>query len=329
MVEIALPEASLARHRRPRLGYGLTLAAALLFAANGAVSKVALQASDLGALRWTQLRSTGAFVGLALVLVILARDRLRVRRSELAPLAFYGICGFAFVQWFYFVAIERLPIGIGNLLQFTAPVLVALWARFAWREPVRRRVWASLALVLVGLALVSQLWSGFALDTVGTVAALLAAVMLAVFYLAGERLVASREPLPLVCLAMGVATLFWAIAQPWWSFPFERLSIEAVLPGTDAATVPVWALALVTVTLGTIAPFSLSMIALRHLPATTVGIVATVEPVAAAVVAWAWLDEALAAAQILGGVIVLAGIFLAETSRRAGRRSASRADTRP
>jgi drug/metabolite transporter (DMT)-like permease len=317
MVEIALPETSVARDRRPRVGYAMTLTAAVLFAANGAVSKVALQASDLGALRWTQLRSTGAFLGLALVLAAVARDRLRVGRAELISLAFYGICGFAFVQWFYFVAIERLPISIGNLLQFTAPVLVALWARFVWRETVRRRVWGALGLVLVGLALVSQFWDGFTLDGVGTVAALLAAVTLALFYLTGERLVARREPLSLVCLAMGFASLFWAIVQPWWSFPFDRLMVDAELPGTAAASVPVWALALVTITVGTIAPFSLSIAALRHLPATTVGLVATVEPVFAAVVAWAWLDETLVAVQIVGGLVVLVGIVLAETSRRA------------
>ena len=67
--------------------------------------------------------------------------------------------------------------------------------------------------------------------------------------------------------------------------------------------------------LGTIVPFSLSVAALRHLPATTVGIVATFEPVAAAVVAWVWLGEALVAVQIVGGVVVLVGILLAETSR--------------
>jgi len=37
--------------------------------------------------------------------------------------------------------------------------------------------------------------------------------------------------------------------------------------------------------------------------------------VAAAVVAWAWLGESLVAVQILGGLVVLVGIVLAETSR--------------
>jgi len=139
----------------------MTIVAATMFAVNGSVSKLALDSSKIGTLRWTELRSTGAFVGLAIGLAILAPRRLRIgSRRELGRLVFYGIVGFAVVQWFYFVAIDRLPIGIGLLFEFTAPVLIALWVRFAWHEPVRRRVWPALGLVIFGLGLVAQIWQG-------------------------------------------------------------------------------------------------------------------------------------------------------------------------
>src|SRR4029453_587930 len=116
----------------------MVIGAATLFAVNGAVSKLALDGSDIGTVRWTELRSTGGFVGLALGLAPLAPGGPRVgTRRELGRLAFYGLVGFALVQWLYFVAIDRLPIGIGLLLEFTAPVLVALWGRLVWHEPVR------------------------------------------------------------------------------------------------------------------------------------------------------------------------------------------------
>ena len=69
------------------------------------------------------------------------------------------------------------------------------------------------------------------------------------------------------------------------------------------------------VTLGTVAPFGLVVWALRHVPATRVGIVAMLEPVAATFVAFAWLDERLEPAQLAGGAVVLAGIVLAQTAR--------------
>src|SRR6185436_14032026 len=196
VTELALPPGQLSGHRRPRLGYAMVIAAATLFAVNGAVSKLALDGSDIGTVRWTELRSTGGFIGLALGLALVAPQRLRIgTRRELGWLAFYGVVGFAVVQWLYFVAIERLPIGIGLLFEFSAPVLIALWVRFAWHEPVRRRVWPALGLVIGGLTLVAQVWHGMSLDGLGVVAGLLAAIALSVYYLMGERLVGRRDPI--------------------------------------------------------------------------------------------------------------------------------------
>ena len=198
MVDAPLPvPGATQRDRKAALGYTMTLAAAVLFSVNGSVSKLALDASGMGTLRWTELRSTGAFVGLLAGLLMLAPRRLRVDRGEALSLLVYGVVGFVFVQWLYFVAIYRLPIGIGLLLEFTAPVLVVLWARFAWHERVRASVWPALGLVLAGLALVAQVWAGLTLDRIGVAAGLLAAVALAIYYLAGERLVVRRDPLSL------------------------------------------------------------------------------------------------------------------------------------
>ncbi len=293
----------------------MTIVAAGLFAVNGAVSKIALEGTDIGTLRWTELRSAGGFVGLALGLALISPKRLRIRSwRELGRLAFYGVVGFALVQWLYFVTIQRLPIGIGLLFEFTAPVLIALWARFAWREPVHRRVWPALALVVGGLVLVARVWQGLTLDGIGVIAGFLAAGALAVFYLMGERLVGRRDPISVVCFGLGFASVFFSVILPWWSFPTDTLRVGVELPHA-LGNVPMGALALWGIVLGTIVPFSLSIAALAHLPATTVGLVATLEPIVAALVAWVWLGEALVAVQILGGIVVLVGIVLAETSR--------------
>jgi drug/metabolite transporter (DMT)-like permease len=64
-----------------------------------------------------------------------------------------------------------------------------------------------------------------------------------------------------------------------------------------------------------IVPFVLPIGALRHLPATIVGVAATAEPPLAALAAYLWLDETLAAVQVAGGLVVLLGIGLAQTAR--------------
>ena len=177
-------------------------------------------------------------------------------------------------------------------------------------------MWAALALTLVGLALVSEFWLGWTLDTVGVVACVGAAITLAIYLLAGERAVEQRDPLGVLCLSLFFASLLWAVVQPWWMFPADELAVETSLQGNlDHLSAPVWAFALWTVLLGTIAPFGLSIAALRHLAATRLGITLTLEPVVATFIAWAWLDETLAAAQLVGGAVVLVGILLAQTAR--------------
>jgi drug/metabolite transporter (DMT)-like permease len=316
VTEVVLHDEPFAATRHPRLGYAMATTAAAFFAVNGTVSKIVLTSTELTSVRLTELRATGAFLGLAAFLALTAPRLLRVRRGELRLLAFYGVVGFALVQWLYFVAIERLPIGIGLLLEFTAPVLVALWARAVWHEHVRSRVWLALALALAGLALVAEVWHDVRLDTVGVAAGLLASGALATYFLAGEHATARRDALSLTCLALGVSALFWAVVQPWWGFPFAELQKHVSLQGAfDSTTAPVWLLALWMIVLGTIVPFALSLGALHHLPATRVSIVAMVEVVLASIVAWAWLGETLSAAQLAGGAVVLVGIVLAQTSR--------------
>ena len=217
------------------------------------------------------------------------------------------------MQWLYFVAIERLPIGIALLIQFSGIVLVALWARL-WHAEVRPRVWAALALTLVGLALVSEFWLGWTLDTVGVIACVGAAIALATYLLAGERAVERREPLGVLCFALLFASLMWAVVQPWWTFPTDALTVEISLQGNlDHLSAPVWAFALFTIVLGTIVSFRLSIAALRHLEATQVGITMTLEPVVATFVAWAGRDPRNP--QLIGGAVVLTGLLLAQTAR--------------
>lgn len=315
MADVAYIPGEAGRDRRPLVGYAMVTAAALLFAVNGSVSKVVLS-SGIGSLELTQVRATGAFLGFALALAVLNRPSLRVRRRELAYLAVFGVAGVAMVQWLYFVSIHRLPIGIALLIEYLAPILIALWAWAVFHEPVRRRIWIALVLALLGLSLVVEVWSGISLDGLGVAAALCAAVAYAVYVLMAERAVGRRDPASLLCFGFGFAALFWALVQPVWLFPAGRLDDDVSLLGRLSEwSLPVWLLMLFVVVVGTMVTFLLVTAALRHISATRVAIIAMLEPVAAGLVAYAWLGESFGAVQLAGGGIVLAGIVLAQTAR--------------
>jgi drug/metabolite transporter (DMT)-like permease len=239
-----------------------------------------------------------------------------VAARELPFLAVFGVVGVAFTQWLYYVAIGRLPVGIALVFEMTAPVLIALWVWLVRHEKVRSRLWAALGLSLSGLVLVAEVWEGGgSLDGLGVLAALAAAVCLATYYLMGERGTHTRDPVALTCWSFVAAALFWSVAQPWWNFDVAVLG-ERVPVSIGALQLPLWLLVAWIVVLGAMVPFWLSIGALRHLPPTTAGLVATVEPVLASIVAWLWVEQVLSGWQVLGGLVVLTGIGLAQTARR-------------
>jgi drug/metabolite transporter (DMT)-like permease len=299
---------------RAVLGVGYVLAAAGLFAVNGSLSKAVLSGA-FSSLQLVEIRCLVASAVFAAVAFARRPGSLRMGRREIAFVTVYAIVGVALVQWLYFVSISRMPVSITLLIEFTAPVLIALWVRFVRRQSVHRRIWVALGLTVAGLALVAEVWRGLSLDAVGLLAAGAAAVSLATYYLLGEHGVGRRDPWSLAAWSFGVAGLFWILVTPPWRIPWRHL--DASLPlGQTGLTPPTWLLVGYVVLLGTAAPFGLTLLALRRIGAGHAGLIATAEPPLAGLVAWPVLGEVLDTAQILGAVVVLAGIVLAETARR-------------
>ncbi len=312
-----LPGVTLARTPHPARGYLLYLGAAMLFALNGTVAKTLLL-GGLEATRLSQLRATAAFLILLAFIALTRRSALRLRRDEIPLLLIYGILGIALTQYLYFAAIEVLPIGIALLIEFTAPLMIAVWFRFGLHHPTKPLVWVALVAALVGLAIVAQVWDGLTLDPVGVAFAVAAAVALAIYYVTADMQMqrpAPRDPVSLTMWGMGAAALFWAIVQPWWTFPFDALGGSLHLFGDAGPQVPVVGLAAWMVVLGTVVPFSLVVVSMQHLRASQASVVGMTEPIFATGVAWIVLGEAFTPVQVIGAAIVLGSVLVAERNR--------------
>jgi drug/metabolite transporter (DMT)-like permease len=305
-----------------RLGYALVVLAAVLFGLNGGASRIAM-GSGLSPEEFTTLRVTGATLVFVAYAACFRRTALRrPHGTAFLVVAALGLVGVAGLQLTYNVAIDRLPLGIALLIEYLAPVLVVLWVRFVRKEHVRPRMWAAVALAVCGLAVVGRVWDGLAFDGLGVVMALVAALCFAAYFLLGEHQPQAREgrvglddPLRTILWAFVVATVAMNLVQPIWTTPDLPSTTSGLGRLGDLALDP-WMVLAVIVVLGTVVPFFLEMVALRHLPATIVTVVAMLEPVIAVVLGWGWFRESLTAVQVLGAVAVLVGIVLAQTSRK-------------
>lgn len=304
--------------RNPALGFALVVLGAALFIVNAGVSRVALRAG-VDPLTLTTVRVTGTALVLLAYAAVFRRSALRPPGGRLGLLIIvHGAVGVAALQWTYFVAIDRLPVGMALLLEYQAPILVALWARFVQKERVRGRMWLGLALALLGLAAMMGIWRGLTFDAVGVLAGLGAAVSFAVYFLVGEHGVGLLDPVRVILWSFLVATVVLNVLSPITAFPDGVLGDQAPLLGRLAEyDVPVWSLLLWVVVLGTLVPFGVELLALQHLRATTVTMVAMLEPVGVSALGWVWFFESLDAIALAGGLAVVTGIVLAQTARRA------------
>lgn len=303
--------------RHTGVGLALVTTGALLFVVNACMSRVVLRAG-VDPLMLTSLRVTGTAALLVLLTAVFRRSALRPPRGRLALLlVVHGLIGVAALQWTYFVAIDRLPVGMALLLEYQAPVLVAVWARVVQKEQVRDRMWAGLALAMLGLAAATGIWRGVSLDVVGIMAGLGAAVCLATYFLIGEHGVGLLDPVRVFVWSFLVAAVALNLVAPVTSLDVGLVDDAASLLGRLAAyDVPVLLLLAWIVVLGTLVPFLVELLALRHLRATTVTMVAMLEPVGVSALAWAWFRESLDAVQVAGGAAVVLGIMLAQSARR-------------
>ena len=296
------------------MGYFYALLAAFLFGANGSVSKVIIEAG-FSAIQLTQMRVLGAAVISGIVLLFLDRRSFRLPPRQWPVILVLGVVGVGLLQATYAFAIALLPVGIALLLEYLAVLMVAVVAFFFFKEKVHIRLWAAIALVIVGLIVVAEIWAS-TLNPVGVLWGLAAAVSLATYFLVGERQLKTISPLALSFWTMSVATLFWAPFSRWWTFTPETFTTVTSLGGSlQEISVPVWLLIVWNVTLGSFAPFLLSLSALKRLSATAAGIVATSEIIFAFITAWLWLQEALSTWQVIGASVVFGGIVIAQTAR--------------
>jgi len=290
---------------------------ALVFSFNGVISTIVLE--HISPFRLAQVRSIGAFFILLAITLIIDRHSLKAPKKLIPMLAAYGIIGFAAVQAGYFLGIQRgVPLSLVLIVEFTAPIWIALWIKYVRKSFVPASMWGAIALSLLGLVLLAQVWNGLSFDLIGLLGALFSAFALTAYFLIGKSFGTNRSALSLTVWGLGMASLAWISAMPVWKFPFEVFTIDMDLNGVFAGkTLPGWILIAWIIVMGTIVPYLFVIGGLRLLSASTSSVIGMLEPVLAGVFAWIWLQQSWNGIQLIGAAVVLVGVYIADRARSA------------
>jgi drug/metabolite transporter (DMT)-like permease len=284
------------------LAIAAVAAAAALWAAAAIVARNLFR-SGVDPLELAEARAVTAVAGFALLWI--ARHGERPRPARPRTIIALGL-SIALVNAAYYLAIDHLDVAVAIVLQYTAPALVVLWTAATLRRKPAPEILTALIAAVIGVVLVVELPLGGVgrLDTIGLLFGLASAALFAAYTLLGERAEQAYGPAGAMVRAFAVATVFWIAFQIPRGWPAELFR---------AANVPEVAFVGVA---GTLTPFLLYVWAVRHLRAERTTIVATLEPVLAALFAWVFLDEALSPMQIGGGALVIAAIAVLQIRRK-------------
>lgn len=273
--------------------------AAALWATNGVVASTLFDAG-ITPVELALSRAVVTAVGLAF---LPAARRGVPGAGPLAQVVALGL-GIASVNGTYYLAIERLPVAVAIVLQYTGPALVVAWTALALRRPVGAPVAAALAAALAGVVLVTELPAGSVgeLDAVGVAMGLGAALSFAAYTLLSERVRAGYGTLGALWRGFTVASLFWIVVQVPLGWPARLFEPDTLAP------------VLYVGVFGTLVPFLLFVWAIGHVRSERASIAATLEPVLGALAAWLWLDQSLSPMQLAGGALVVVAVIVVQAA---------------
>jgi drug/metabolite transporter (DMT)-like permease len=302
----ALTHDSLRTARAPRALSGLAFAvlSAASFGLSGALARGLLDTGwSPGAV--TLARITIAAVSVAPFAAAAMRGRWHLLGRHWRTLVLYGLVAVAMPQFAYFSAVAHMQVAPALLIEFTAPaaVVVFLWLRHGER-PSRVTIGGAL-LAALGLVLVLDLVSGAQLSPVGVAWALVAMLGCATYFLTSADETTGLPPIALAAGGMVVAAVALAALGVSGLLPMRTATASVELAGSAVAWwVPIVLLGVVTAAVSYVAGIA----AIRRLGSRLASFVALLEVLSG--VAWAWvlLDELPHAVQLLGGVLILAGV---------------------
>lgn len=260
--------------QQARLGYLYVSLAGLLFAISGTSSKFLFN-SGITPYQLIQMRTTLAFTGLLIWLCLRHLALLKISINDLPYFLALGVFGIGAAQFLYLFAISKINVAVAILLHYTGPVFVALYVVFVQKQKIGFISILAIFGTLIGCFLVVGAYNLqlLALNRIGIISGMLAAVSFAIYTVLSEYGMRKYTPWTVLLYGMLFAALMWNVLHP---------PLEALLHRYSPVQ---WGWILFIGICGTIFPFGLYFEGIKRIRSTHASITATLEPISAGVIA--------------------------------------------
>ena len=246
------------------------------------------------------VRNFGGLAAMTALFLLVDREVFRIKARHLPWFFGTGVVSVLLFTLMYFSAQQYCSLAIGAVLLYTAPTFVVLMSAALWKEPITKKKLAALALAFLGCAAVSGIFSG---GLTATPRGLLLALGSGFFY--ATYSIFSRFAL----------AHYKSLTVTYWTFVFAGVGALFITePGAVAATVfssgRLTLLALGMVVISTVLPYILYTRGLEKVESGKASILASVEPVVAALVGVIAFGEPMTAGAALGLGCILASVYI-------------------
>jgi drug/metabolite transporter (DMT)-like permease len=298
--------------RRTAVGLALALVSAATFGTSGSLAKGLLEAGWSPAAAVTWRVTVGALV-LAVPAGLAMRGRWHLLRRGWPSIALFGAVAVAACQLSFFLAVERLSVGVALLLEYLGLILVVGWLWLRHGERPRPLTVVGAGLAVAGLVLVLDVFGVVQIDPVGVLWGLCAAVGLAVYFVVSADERTGLPPLVVATggLAMGAALLIVAGTLGLTSMQWSRTDVA--LAGSP---VPWWLAVLALGLVAAAVAYATGVAATRRLGSKLASFVGLTEVLFAVLFAWLLLGELPAPVQLVGGLLILGGVVAVKSDER-------------
>ncbi|BCY08372.1 DMT family transporter [Actinoplanes sp. L3-i22] len=285
-------------------GLAAAVISAASFGTSGAFIKPLLEAGWSPAAAVTARALTAGLLLLPFVLLSLRGNWGALWRGRWRLFGM-GVIAVAFTQLTYFAAISRVPVSTALLVEYLAPLLLVLWAWAVTRHLPRPAVLVGSVLAIGGLVLVIGPGALQAVDPVGLALAFAAAIGCAVYFVVAARPADGLPPVALAGVGLLLGGVVLGLAGAVRAVPMTATFGEVPLLG---AVVPWWVPLGVVAVFGTAIAYASGIFGSGRLGSRLASFVGLLEVVFASILAWIVVGERLTPLQMLGGVLILAGI---------------------
>ena len=277
--------------------YGCILGAAFLWGIIGVWNR-RLMASGVSPTSIVVIRNIGSMLMLSAIFAVKDRSMFWVKREHLKYFFGTGVISVVLFTLCYFSCQKVCSLAVASILLYTAPSFVVILSALLWKEPVTKKKVAALALTLVGCALVCGVFGGELAITVAGILFGLGAGFFYALYSIFSRY-ALRHYSALKCTLW--MFIFAGAASVFLIRPAE---LSVLLNFEEGLT------ALILVVLSTGTPFILYTMGLSRVEAGKASIIASFEPVVAALAGVLVFGEPMGMSMIAGILCILAGVCI-------------------